>query len=88
MSESTAWNMADIFEEVAARVPDRPAQIQGDRVVTWREFDRRTDALAADLVAAGLTHQSKVACYLHNGPEYMETVVAAFKVAMAPINTN
>jgi 3-oxocholest-4-en-26-oate---CoA ligase len=88
LSESTAWNMGDIFEAVAAKVPDRPAQIQGDRVISWGEFDRRASALAADFVAAGLTHQSKVACYLHNAPEYMETVAAAFKAAMAPINTN
>ena len=35
----TDWNFADIYEAVAARVPDRPCQIQGDRVVTWGEFD-------------------------------------------------
>ncbi len=84
----TDWNFADAFEAIAARIPDRPCQIQGDRVVTWGEFDARADAVAADLVLAGLTHQSKVACYLHNGPEYLETVVAAFKAGMVPCNTN
>ena len=85
---SSAWNFADIYEAVAAKVPERPCQIYGERVITWGEFDRRADALAADFVAAGLTHQSKVACYLYNGPEYLETMTAAFKVAMAPVNTN
>src|SRR4051794_37960152 len=84
----TNWNFAEVYEAVAARVPDRPCQIQGDRVVTWREFDRRANALAADLVAAGLSHQSKVAAYLYNGPEYLEAYIAAFKGAFAPINTN
>ncbi len=84
----TNWNLADIWEAVAARVPDRPAQIQGDRVISWGDFDRRADALAADFVAAGLTHQSKIACYLYNAPEYLETMFAAFKAAMAPVNTN
>ena len=84
----TNWNLADIFEAVARRVPNHPCQIIGDRVITWGEFDRRANALAADFVAAGLGHQSKVACYLYNGPEYLETMVAAFKVAMAPVNTN
>ena len=88
MDATTAWNLADIYEAVAARVPDRPAQIQGDRVISWGEFDRRANALAADMLAAGLGHQAKVACYLHNCPEYMETVFAAFKAALAPINTN
>ena len=39
----TNWNFADIFEAVAAKVPDRPCQIQGERVVTWGEFDRRAE---------------------------------------------
>ncbi len=47
------WNYADVFESVAAAVGDRPCQIQGDRLITWREFDRRANALAADLLAAG-----------------------------------
>ena len=82
------WNFADVYEAIAARVPDRPCQVQGDRVVTWGQFDRRASALAADLVTAGLAQQSKVACYLHNGVEYLETLVAAFKVGMVPVNTN
>ncbi|MFM2079265.1 MAG: hypothetical protein RJA49_3155 [Actinomycetota bacterium] len=84
----TGWNFADIYEAVAARVPDRPCQIQGDREITWRHFDERANALAADMLAAGLTHQSKVAAYLHNCPEYLETYVAAFKGGFAPVNTN
>ena len=82
------WNFADIYEAVAERAPGRPCQIQGDRVVTWGEFDRRANALAADFVSIGMTQGSKVACYLYNAPEYMETMTAAFKVAMAPVNTN
>jgi acyl-CoA synthetase (AMP-forming)/AMP-acid ligase II len=84
----TNWNFADVYEAVADHVPDRPCQLQGDRVVTWAEFDRRANALAADLLAAGLTHQSKVAAYLYNCPEYLETYVAAFKGGFAPANTN
>jgi 3-oxocholest-4-en-26-oate---CoA ligase len=88
MTDTPEWNIADVFEAIAAHVPDHPCQIQGDRVVTWGEFDRRADAVAADLVAAGLGHQAKVACYLHNGPEYLEVMVAAFKAALVPVNTN
>ena len=84
----TAWNFADVYELVARAVPDRPAQIQGDRVISWREFDQRADALAADMLAAGMSHQSKVAAYLYNGPEYLETYIAAFKGGFAPVNTN
>ncbi len=82
------WNFGDVFEVVAEAVPDRPAQIHGDVVRTWREFDRRANALAHDLRDAGLGQQSKVACYLYNGPEYFEVVQGSFKGAFVPFNTN
>jgi fatty-acyl-CoA synthase len=72
------WNFADVYEAIAAAVPDRPCLVQGDRVVTWGEMDARAGALAADLTAAGLGTQSKLALYLYNCPEYLEGVVAAF----------
>lgn len=84
----TEWNFADAFAANAAAVPDRPCQIQGDRVVTWGEFDRRSAALAADFADAGLQPSAKVACYLYNAPEYLEVVNAAFKASMGPVNTN
>ena len=82
------WNFADVYESVAAAVPQRRCQVQGDRTVSWAEFDRRANGLAADLLEAGLTRQSKVAAYLHNGPEYLESYVAAFKAGLVPVNTN
>jgi acyl-CoA synthetase (AMP-forming)/AMP-acid ligase II len=68
-SSETDWNFADICEAIARRVPERPAQTQGGRVITWRELDCRVNAWAADLLEAGLTHQSKVVCYPHNRPD-------------------
>jgi fatty-acyl-CoA synthase len=84
----TAWIFADVWEAIAAAQPDRPAQIQGERVLTWSEFDARADALAAHMIGAGLGQQAKVAAYLFNGPEYLETYFAAFKGGFAPVNTN
>lgn len=84
----TDWNFADVYEAIAAAHPDYPCQRQGDRSITWGEFDRRADALAADLLEAGLGHQSKVAAYLTNCPEYLETYLAAFKAGLVPVNTN
>jgi len=77
-----------VWEAIAAAQPDRAALVQGDRVVTWSQFDARSDALAAHLIAAGLGHQAKIAAYLYNGPEYLETYFAAFKAGYAPVNTN
>ncbi|NBB14327.1 AMP-binding protein [Caulobacter sp. SLTY] len=84
----SGWTFAEVWESIAQAVPDRPAQIQGDRVHSWRDFDRRANALAAHFVASGLGHQAKVAAFLYNAPEYLETYYAAFKAGLAPVNTN
>ncbi len=84
----TGWNFADVFERIADRIPDALAQQQGDRAHSWADFDRRADGVAAALLAAGLQEQDKVAQYLHNCPEYLESVFACCKAGMATINTN
>lgn len=84
----TDWNFADTWEEVARHRPDAPALIQGPLTVTWADLDRRADALAAGMLAAGVGPQGRVAQYLYNGPAYIESVVAAFKAGLVPVNTN
>jgi 3-oxocholest-4-en-26-oate---CoA ligase len=83
-----AWTFADVWEAIARAQGERAALVQGERVITWAEFDARSDALAAHLIAAGLPRQAKVAAYLYNGPEYLESYFAAFKAGYAPVNTN
>ncbi len=82
------WNYADLWESVADAVPFRLAQVHGQRQIAWGDFDRRADALARHFLDAGLGRQSKVAAYLFNAPEYLETYYAAFKAGLAPVNTN
>jgi fatty-acyl-CoA synthase len=40
------------------------------------------------MVAAGLTHQSKVALYLYNCPEYLEGTFGSWLGGFVPVNTN
>ena len=84
----TDWNFADAYETVATKVPYAPCQIQGERTLSWAEVDRRANGLALDLLDAGLGHQAKVAAYLYNAPEYLESYFAAFKAGLVPVNTN
>src|SRR4051794_9389182 len=85
---AAGWNFADIWERHADRFPDATAQVQGDRSFTWTEFDRRADGIAATLLAAGVEHQDKVAHYLYNCPEYLESMFGLYKVSLVPVNTN
>ncbi|HET6948860.1 MAG TPA: AMP-binding protein [Acidimicrobiales bacterium] len=88
MTVLPGWTFADVWEAVADRFPDEPAQIGGGTATTWRAFDRRADGIAAALLGAGLGRQAKVAQFLYNGPEYLESVHAAFKAGLVPVNTN
>src|SRR4051812_38344449 len=87
-AHQTGWNFADLWEHHADRFPDAVAQIAGDRTFTWSEFDRRADGIAATFLAAGVVHQDKVAHYLYNGPEYLESMFGLYKAALVPVNTN
>ena len=82
------WSNANIWESVAAALPDEPAVIQGDQIMDWRTFDARANGLAAHFLAAGLKHQSKVGVYTKNCAEYLVATNAAFKVGMVPFNIN
>ncbi|MGA0879395.1 MAG: AMP-binding protein, partial [Ilumatobacteraceae bacterium] len=85
---STGWNFASAFELIATHLPDAPAQEHRDTIHTWAAFNARANAVARTLLQRGVAHQDKVAQYLYNCPQYLESIVAAFKVGLAPVNTN
>lgn len=88
LAVSSGWNFADVWEAIARATPDRPAQRHGERIVSWAEFDQRASGVADWLLKAGCGHQSKVALYLYNGPEYLQAAYACLKVSLVPVNTN
>ena len=84
----SGWNFADVWETIADTLPDAPALVHGDRRLSWSELDHRADGVARALIAAGTAHQDKVAQYLYNANEYVESVFACFKAGLVPVNTN
>ncbi len=81
-------NIADALDIVAEIHADRDAAIQSERHLSWRQVERRARNLAAWLKEKGATHQGKVSIYTYNHPAYVETVYAAFKAALVPVNVN
>ena len=81
-------NYASLWESITDVVPDAPAVTNGDITRSWAEYDDRAARLANAFVAAGLEPGSKVAQYLYNGNEYLETQYAAFKMRGISINVN
>lgn len=96
------YNIAAVNEAVAAANPDRPAIIEeGGRTFTYGELTARTRRLASALNARGFgartersalaghrSGQDQLAIYLHNGAEYIESMIGAFKGRLAPFNVN
>jgi len=56
--------------------PDREALVEGDRRFTYREFGKRTGALAQALTALGLAQGDRVGILAPNGYKYMECYYA------------
>ena len=84
----TNWNYGDVWETVADIQPEAPAVVQGDRHVSWGAFDRGADGIARYLLDLGVVQQDKVAIYLYNCPEYLQTAFASMKIGLVPVNTN
>jgi 3-oxocholest-4-en-26-oate---CoA ligase len=84
----TDWNYGDVWETVADTQPDLVAITQGERNMTWAEFDRGADGIGQFLLDLGVVRQDKVAVYLYNAPEYIQGGFAAMKVGLVPVNTN
>jgi fatty-acyl-CoA synthase len=82
------FNLADLYECVADHVPDREALVAGDRRLTYPQLEERGNRLAHALAAAGVGYGDRVGLYLFNCAEYIETMLACFKIRAVPANIN
>jgi fatty-acyl-CoA synthase len=98
---ATQFNLARVFDTVAAAVPEREAIIWGDRRLTYGELADRSRRLGKYLHSRGLGlrtprselagHQSgqdHLGIYLYNGNEYIESMLGSFHARVAPFNVN
>jgi acyl-CoA synthetase (AMP-forming)/AMP-acid ligase II len=83
-----ALNLADLFEHAVDVFGDRTAVACGDRVVTYRELEERTNRLAHHLGGIGVTAGDHVGLYSGNSVEALETLLACCKLRAAAININ
>jgi acyl-CoA synthetase (AMP-forming)/AMP-acid ligase II len=88
VSELTEFNFADIWEAVVDRIGDREALVCGDRRMTYAELEERSNRLAHYMAANGVQAGQHVGLYLMNCPEYVEAMLAAYKLRAVPINVN
>lgn len=95
------FTVGQIHEAIARNRPDEECLVFRDRRYSWAEVTERTRRLASFLNSRGLgcrterselegseSGQDHLAIYLHNGNEYLESMLGAFKARVAPFNVN
>jgi acyl-CoA synthetase (AMP-forming)/AMP-acid ligase II len=82
------FNIADLFESIVDALPDHEALVCGARRLTFRELDERASRLAHYLQRLGVSPGDRIGLYLFNCAEFIEAMLAAFKIRAVPININ
>ena len=82
------FNLADLFEQVVDRFPEREYLVVGDQRRTYAELEERANRLAHDLAEHGVEAGDHVGIYAHNSAEWVETLWAVFKIRAVWININ
>jgi acyl-CoA synthetase (AMP-forming)/AMP-acid ligase II len=82
------FNIADMFEMVADKVPSRDALVCGDQRASFADLETRSNRLAHYLSERGVKAGDHVGLYLYNCNEYLEGMMACFKIRAVPINVN
>ena len=82
------YNIADLYESIADVVPNRSAVVSGPVELTYAELDARANRLAHFLAERGIGPGQHIGLHLWNGHEFLEAMLAAFKLRAVPININ
>ena len=82
------YNLADLYEAIADATPDNIALASGDVHRTYAELDKRANRLAHHLQSRGIGPGDHVGLHLFNGHEFVEAILAIFKIRAVGINVN
>lgn len=83
-----SFNLADLFESVADAVPERTAMVSSERRLSYGELDGRATRLANYWASRGIGRGDHIGLQLRNCTEYIEAMVAAYKLRAVAINVN
>ena len=82
------FNIADLFESIVDARPDNPALVCEQRRLSYAELDERANRLANYWQSLGFGRGDHIGLQLCNGSEYIEGMLAAYKIRAVPININ
>lgn len=76
------------LEKLAKTIPDAIAFIQGDRKLTWKQFNLRVNRVANALLELDIRKQDRVAIMGFNSIEWVEAYFGISKMGAVPVNVN
>jgi acyl-CoA synthetase (AMP-forming)/AMP-acid ligase II len=82
------FQLADLYECLCDARPDADVLVAGTRRYTRRELDERANRLAHHLCEQGIRRGDHVGVYAYNRPEWVETLLACWKIGAATVNVN
>src|SRR5512140_1839252 len=82
------FNVADLLEAAADRVPEREVLVCGPDRLTYAELDARANRLAHYFQSLGLTRGDFIGIYGFNSSRWVLAMIAAYKIRAVPINVN
>ena len=89
-----SWFTAEspLFPEIIALhgkwLGAKPAVVDGDRVLSWREFDLGTNRVANGLNALGVQRGDRVVVLMHNSLEMLEAIWGILKAGGVAVPLN
>ena len=84
----STYNLADLFEQIVDKVPTWEAIVTDSVRLTYAQLDQRANQLAQFLRDRGVGAGDHIGLHLKNDNEYVEGMLAAFKLSAVPININ
>ncbi|MFT3976440.1 MAG: AMP-binding protein [Sphingomonas bacterium] len=88
MGEMLEGGFARIWTRIAAAQPEEAAVVQGDRSLSWAEFERRAGMLADYWRGCGLSPGASVTACMRNALEYPIAFFAAYKLGLTTFTCN
>jgi acyl-CoA synthetase (AMP-forming)/AMP-acid ligase II len=81
-------HVGHFLTRAARRFPDRPAWLEGDAAVTFRDAEARVNRLAHALRALGAAPGDRIGMLVPNCAQGLETLLAPMKAGMAVVPMN
>ncbi|NHI93445.1 MAG: long-chain fatty acid--CoA ligase [Candidatus Lokiarchaeota archaeon] len=88
MNDAKIDNIGLYIHQVALKHPNHKAIIQGNKMLTYKEFDDRVNALAHLFKSLGIEKGDHISVLLYNCPEYLEIYNACYRIGAAVVGIN